>query len=231
MGETHFDCAVIGAGIVGLAHALAASRAGLRVVVLEREARATGASIRNFGFVTVTGQEQGDCWRRARRARDVWAEVAPQAGIAVHHRGLVFAARRPEALAVLEEFAAGPMGAGCRLLTAAEAAGLGALRADLAGAMHSPHELRVESRDAIPRLTAWLAEARGSHSAPSPRCMRSRPGGCTAAAAPSPRTASSSARERISAPSSPRSSPAAPSRSASCTCCGWRRLASGCRAR
>ncbi|MDN3564582.1 TIGR03364 family FAD-dependent oxidoreductase [Paeniroseomonas aquatica] len=161
MGETHFDCAVIGAGIVGLAHALAASRAGLRVVVLEREARATGASIRNFGFVTVTGQEQGDCWRRARRARDVWAEVAPQAGIAVHHRGLVFAARRPEALAVLEEFAAGPMGAGCRLLTAAEAAGLGALRADLAGAMHSPHELRVESRDAIPRLTAWLAEARG----------------------------------------------------------------------
>ena len=161
VAETHFDCAIVGAGIVGLAHALAARRAGLRVVVLEREARAVGASIRNFGFVTVTGQEKGDCWRRARRARDVWAEVAPQAGIAVHHRGLVFAARRPEALAVLEEFAGGPMGAGCRMLTAAEAAELGALRRDLAGAMHSPHELRVESRDAIPRLTAWLAEAQG----------------------------------------------------------------------
>jgi FAD dependent oxidoreductase TIGR03364 len=161
VAETQFDCAIIGAGIVGLAHALAASRAGLRTVVLERDARAVGASIRNFGFVTVTGQEKGDCWRRARRARDVWAEVAPQAGIAVHHRGLVFAARRPEALAVLEDFTAGPMGEGCRMLAATEAFQLGALRDDLQGAMYSPHELRVESRDAIPQLTAWLAETQG----------------------------------------------------------------------
>ena len=157
----HYDCAIVGAGIVGLAHALTASRAGLRTIVIDRDARAVGASIRNFGFVTVTGQEAGDCWRRARRSRDVWAEVAPQAGIDVHHHGLVFAARRPEALAVLEEFAAGPMGEGCRMLSPAEAAQGGALRPDLRGALHSPHEMRVESRDAIPRLTAWLAEARG----------------------------------------------------------------------
>jgi len=154
------DVAIVGAGIVGLAHALAATRAGLRCVVVEREARAVGASIRNFGFVTVTGQQAGDCWRRARRARDVWAEVAPQAGIAVHHRGLVVAARRPEALAVLAEFVGGAMGEGCRMLTAKAAAALGALRGDLAGGLWSPHELRVESRDAIPRLAAWL-EAQG----------------------------------------------------------------------
>lgn len=49
------DLAVVGAGIVGLAHALAATRAGLSVVVIDREARANGASIRNFGFVAVTG--------------------------------------------------------------------------------------------------------------------------------------------------------------------------------
>ena len=151
------DCAIIGAGILGLAHALAAHRAGQRVLVLDREAAAIGASIRNFGFVTVTGQEAGDCWRRARRARDIWADIAPAAGIPIHHRGLAFAARRPEALTVLEEFAAGPMGEGCRMLTPAEAAATGALRPDLAGALWSPHELRVESRDAIPRLTAWLA--------------------------------------------------------------------------
>lgn len=152
-----YDCAIVGAGIVGLAHALVAQRAGLRTIVVEREARAIGASIRNFGFVTVTGQERGDCWRRARRARDIWAEVAPLAGITVHHRGLVVAARRPEAMAVLEEFAALPMGEDCRLLSGAEVAGLGAFRSGLAGGLHSPHELRVESRDAIPRLTAWLA--------------------------------------------------------------------------
>jgi len=155
-----FDCAIVGAGIVGLAHALVATRAGLRTIVVEREDRAIGASIRNFGFVTVSGQEAGDCWRRARRSRDVWAELAPRAGITVHQRGLCFAARRPEALAVLAEFAAGPMGEGCRLLSRSEADVTGALHADLLGVLHSPHELRVESRDAIPRLTAWLATER-----------------------------------------------------------------------
>lgn len=161
MSTAAFDMAIVGAGIVGLAHALAALRHGLRVVVVDREARAVGASVRNFGFITVTGQEAGATWRRARRSRDVWAEIAGQAGIAIHQRGLLMVARRPEAMAVLEDFAAGPMGAGCRLLDSAM------LRhcmpgdvPGLVGALQSPHELRVESRDAVPLLAAWL-EAKG----------------------------------------------------------------------
>ena len=114
--ERAFDCLIVGAGIIGLAHALAAARRGLRVGVLDREARPIGASVRNFGFITVTGQQQGITWRRALRSRDVWAEVAPQAGIEVTQRGLLMCARRPEALRCLEEFAAGPMGDGCRVL-------------------------------------------------------------------------------------------------------------------
>lgn len=161
MSTTSFDIAIVGAGIVGLAHALAALRHGLRVAVMDREARAVGASVRNFGFITVTGQEAGATWRRARRSRDVWAEIAPQAGIAIHQRGLLMVARRPEAMAVLEDFAAGPMGAGCRLLDAAMLRQAMPVAAPgLTGALQSPHELRVESRDAIPRLAAWL-EARG----------------------------------------------------------------------
>jgi len=149
---------IVGAGIMGLAHALAGLRAGLRVTVVEREARANGASIRNFGFVTVTGQEQGLVWRRAKRARDVWAGLVGPAGIAVHQRGLLMVARRPEALAVLEEFRATGMGAECRILGRAALAEMAPmLGGDLVGALHSPHELRVESRDAIPQLTAWLA--------------------------------------------------------------------------
>src|SRR5271169_500440 len=92
-----FDVGIVGAGICGLAHALAAARRGQRVVVIDRDAQANGASVRNFGFITVTGQERGAMWDRARRSRDVWAEVAPQAGIPILHRGLVMAARRPEA--------------------------------------------------------------------------------------------------------------------------------------
>jgi FAD dependent oxidoreductase TIGR03364 len=158
------DLVVVGAGIVGLAHALAARRRGLSVAVVDREAEAIGASVRNFGFVTVTGQQAGDCWRRAMRSRDVWAEIAPQAGIAIAQRGLLVAAHRPEAMAVLEAFRATEMGAGCTLLTpGALAAQHGAALAEgpFAGGLWSPHELRVESRTAIPRLAAWLETAMG----------------------------------------------------------------------
>jgi FAD dependent oxidoreductase TIGR03364 len=161
MADTRFDLLVVGAGILGLAHALIAARAGLRVGVVERDAQANGASIRNFGFITVTGQGAPETWRRARRARAIWAEICDTAGIPVLHRGLLMAARRPQALAVLEEFAAGPMGEGCRVLP--RAALPAPLRQDGAvlAALHSPHELRVESRTAIPRLAAWLADAHG----------------------------------------------------------------------
>src|SRR5215469_8028698 len=99
-----YDVAVIGAGVVGLAHACIAAKAGKRVVVVERDVRANGASIRNFGFITVSGQERGDSWQLARRTRDVWADVAPKAGIGIEHHGLYLAARSPEAVAVIEAF-------------------------------------------------------------------------------------------------------------------------------
>jgi FAD dependent oxidoreductase TIGR03364 len=157
---TRFDLLVVGAGILGLAHALLAARAGLRVGVVERDARANGASVRNFGFITVSGQGLPDTWRRARRARAVWAELCEAARIPVLHRGLLMAARRPEAEAVIAEFAAGPMGEGCRVL---RGDGLPPpLRAGrVRAALHSPHELRVESREALPRLAAYIEDALG----------------------------------------------------------------------
>jgi len=158
-----FDLAVVGAGIVGLACALAAARRGKRVVVIDRDAQANGASVRNFGFITVTGQERGAMWRRAMRSRDVWAEVAEQASIPIHHRGLLLTARRPESVAVMEAFLQTEMGEGCRLLDAGE---LAKAHPDLAAptalaALWSPHELRVESREAIPALAAWLEARHG----------------------------------------------------------------------
>jgi len=152
-----YDLAVAGAGIVGLAHAYAAARLGKRVAVIERSGRANGASIRNFGFVTVTGQNRGETWRRARRSRDVWAEVAEASGIAIEQTGLLLTLRRPESLRVAEAFLKTEMGEGCTLLDRAElSARLPGATAD--AALWSPHELRVESRTAIARLADWLHE-------------------------------------------------------------------------
>jgi FAD dependent oxidoreductase TIGR03364 len=155
-----YDLAVVGAGILGQACAFAAARGGRRVVVIDRDAQANGASVRNFGFITVTGQQRGDCWRRAMRSRDVWDEIAPAAGIDVVHRGLLVVARRPEAARVLEAFAQSEMGADCRLHEGAAAPRLQpGLPGSFAAVLESPHERRVESRDALPRLAAWLERA------------------------------------------------------------------------
>jgi FAD dependent oxidoreductase TIGR03364 len=158
-----FDLAVVGAGIVGLATALAGARRGLRVVVIDRDAQANGASVRNFGFVTVTGQERGSMWARARRSREVWREVAAAADIPIVHTGLWMAVRRPESVDVLEAFMATEMAAGCRLLTPAEARRRCPQLAppDMKAVLESTVELRVESREAIPRLAAWLSGAHG----------------------------------------------------------------------
>ena len=163
MRHSGFDVAIIGAGIIGLAHALAAARRGKRVVVIERDPRANGASIRNFGFITVTGQERGEMWSFARRARDVWAELAPEAGIAVEQTGLILTVRRPEAVGVIEAFLQTEMGAGCAWLDRAQFRQRHPEIAaqDAIGALFSPHEIRVESRTALPKLVTWLKAAHG----------------------------------------------------------------------
>lgn len=154
-----FDLAVVGAGIVGLAHALAAARLGKRVVVVDRDAQANGASVRNFGFVTVTGQERGAVWGLARRSAEIWSEVAEAAGIEVLQRGLTMVARRPEAGAVLEAFLQTEMAEGCAWRDAADLGERLPARGQVLGGLTSSVDLRVESRTAIPRLAAWLEAA------------------------------------------------------------------------
>jgi D-hydroxyproline dehydrogenase subunit beta len=153
-----FDVAIVGAGIVGLAHALAAQQRGLSAVVIERSAAATGASIRNFGFVTITGQRRGSTWARARRSAEIWKSLAEPAAIPLLQHGLLLLARRAEAMPILEAFLRTEMGEDCALLSAAEArARVPSLKGELIGALWSSRDLRVESREAIPALAAHLA--------------------------------------------------------------------------
>jgi len=158
---TQHDVIVVGGGIVGLAHALAAARRGKKVLVLDRDAQANGASIRNFGFVTVTGQERGRVWNLAKRSAAIWRDVAASAGIAIEQEGLLLVAQRPEAMEVIEAFLATDMGEGCQALTAADIGARASMVQGAVGGLLSPHDLRVESRLAIPRLAHWLAEAHG----------------------------------------------------------------------
>src|SRR5262249_35166102 len=76
-----FDDAIVGAGIVGLAHAYHLARRGRRVIVLERGERAQGASVRNFGMLWPIGQPAGPPRKLALRSLEIWRQVLQASGL------------------------------------------------------------------------------------------------------------------------------------------------------
>lgn len=151
-----FDVAVVGGGIVGLSHAWHAARAGFSVVVLERDEFAVGASVRNFGHVCTSAQS-GLAYEYALRAREEWLTLAADAGIPVSQSGTVVIARRPEELAVLEEFT-GERGDDVELLTPQRVAEeLGFAAPGALGGARLRLDLRLDAPTAVRAFAAHLA--------------------------------------------------------------------------
>jgi D-hydroxyproline dehydrogenase subunit beta len=154
------DLVVVGAGVVGLAHAAAAADRGLSVTVVERDERPVGASVRNFGHGCVTAQA-GRALRLATTARARWCELGARAGFWVGEVGTVVAARHEDEMAVLSELAA-ERGDDARLLGRREVRALAPVSPDgLVGGALLPRDLRVDPRRAVPALAAWLADRPG----------------------------------------------------------------------
>jgi len=155
------DVAIVGAGILGLAHAAAAVKRGLHVTVFERSEIAVGASIRNFGQMLVTGQPPGVMLDLARESRALYLGWAEQAGISVRANGALLFSRNSAEDAVLEEFMdarAPAFGYNVKLLRGAELADLYDGRFTVhRSALQGFDDLQLYSREAIPALAAWLA--------------------------------------------------------------------------
>ena len=155
------EIAIIGAGIVGLAHALAAAKRGFKVTVFERNLAAVGASIRNFGMVWPIGQPAGKLRDRALRSRDIWIEIAEKAGLYLDRTGSLLPVYRQDELAVLEEFiATNTAEETIALINAEEVAkkSTATITDGLLGALWSSTEMTVDPREVIQKLPAFLAD-------------------------------------------------------------------------
>ncbi|MEU6658996.1 TIGR03364 family FAD-dependent oxidoreductase [Streptomyces sp. NPDC046821] len=153
------DLVIVGAGIVGLAHAFEAARRGLTVTVIERDWQPVGASVRNFGHCCITAQRD-DLLELAYRSRSGWLEAAKSSGLWAREAGALVVARSTTELAVLEELRAERGADTVRLRTAEEVAdelGRGAESGDIVGGAFLPDDLRVNPREAAPDLAAWLS--------------------------------------------------------------------------
>jgi len=159
------DVAVVGAGIIGLAHALAAARRGLSVAVFERGPRSSGASLRNFGTIWPIGQPPGEMLQLALRSRQLWIELLESAAIGHHPTGSLHVAYRSDEVDVAREFAerAPELGYGCVWLDADAVAerSAAAVRRGLCGGLWSPAELTVDPREVLSVLPRYLVERHG----------------------------------------------------------------------
>ncbi|UOR02217.1 TIGR03364 family FAD-dependent oxidoreductase [Leucobacter allii] len=158
---------IVGAGIVGLGHAVAALGAGHRVTVLEQDASAVLASVRNFGHVGASVQA-GELAELARASLQIWASLAERAGVEARRSGTLVVARSETEAALLDAFVAERRESGARaeLVTGGAAATMLHLDGAAAGAVRAgallAEDVTADPRTAVARIAAWVgAHERG----------------------------------------------------------------------
>jgi FAD dependent oxidoreductase TIGR03364 len=163
--NSEYDVGVVGAGILGLAHAYHLARRGLRVVVFERQPRAQGASVRNFGMIWPIGQPLGPMYQLARRSRELWLEILQASGLWHDPCGSLHLAYHDDEAQVLREFVAetSHQDRPCELWTAGQVtARFPAVRQDgLRAGLWSPGEMAVDPRQVLSQLPHWLTRTFG----------------------------------------------------------------------
>lgn len=163
MNNSH-DLIIIGAGILGTAHAYHALQRGLRVAILDRNRMPQGSSMQNFGQIVPSGF--GVEWQRyGRRSLEIYMALQAEFDISARQNGTIYLASNDEEMTLLEELAAINRANDyeSRLLTAQECLQrYPGLRGDYCrGGLFFPQEITVEPRIAVHRILQYLTEQKG----------------------------------------------------------------------
>lgn len=157
MQKSH-DLIVVGAGIIGLATAFLAREKGMSVHVIEAGDRVAESSVQNFGHACFTAQ--ADVIQPvAAQARAGWLRAAESAGFWAATSGTWLPAATELEMQVLREFSEHRGAEAVRIVDKQEvSAALGNPELAAVGGAHMPNDVRVNPREAAPRLAQWLAE-------------------------------------------------------------------------
>jgi len=159
------DLAVIGGGIVGLAIAVRAARAGLRTAVLERDRVGAGASGVAAGMLApVSEAEVGnpELLEQGLAAAAAWPAFAASLGVGLHDRGTLLVARDRDEAEGLEREHAFRRDRGLRVerLRPTQARRLEpALAPTIRLALHMPDDHAVDPRAVLDALVGVAREA------------------------------------------------------------------------
>ncbi|TAE29002.1 MAG: TIGR03364 family FAD-dependent oxidoreductase [Cytophagales bacterium] len=160
----NYDLIIVGAGALGTFHAYHAAKRGQRVLLLEKDNRPVGSTVRNFGQVVPSGLA-GRWFDYGRRTLDIYREIQAKTDITVRQKGSIYVASDDAELTLINELFDLRQADSypCELLTKAQTlARYPNLRPDyVRGALWFPDELSVEPDRMIHRLIGYLVEQLG----------------------------------------------------------------------
>lgn len=153
--------AIVGAGIIGLAHAICAINNGHTVTIIERDAAANGASIRNFGHGCFTVQPT-HLRPLAETSRKLWLNTARHTNITLTEPGTLVVARNKPELTVLQQLT--HHNTTCQLLDRTEVTDhLGGRHGSAHGGALLTGDIRINPRTTVHRLAEWVQTQPGCH--------------------------------------------------------------------
>lgn len=159
-----YDLIIVGGGILGLSHAYHALLKNKKVLLLEKNSQAIGASIRNFGQIVPSGFSA--TWQGyGRSSVKHYLDIASQADIAIRQEGSIYIASDDEEIQLLEELHQINQSNDyiSHLLTAEECISrYPNLSKDYCKAgLFFPDEINADSQKTIPALTLFLIKNLG----------------------------------------------------------------------
>lgn len=161
----HYHLLVVGAGNLGTFHAYHALQRGLKVLLLEKDAQPSEATVRNFGQVIPSGMAFDGWFERGRESARLYRSIQERTEASVRANGSYYIASDQDELTLLEELAIllRERDYPAQLLTKAEClARIPTLNAAYAmGGLWAQEDLSVEPRLLVNRVRELLIREMG----------------------------------------------------------------------